>query len=220
MNKYYILMGVLSLFMLSCSPRTIIGLYQTDGEGKVLMAGHEYNFLPDSTFTMSYWSDSMGDNKKGTGTYRTRGKQLTLRYEDFSIPEATYEWYPLEEMDNGKTYYQFKVEDAAGQLLGGLMIQLLDSSGQPLAEGVTQMNGTYNITITKAQPAQTITLRYLGMEAMDIMLNDRMSSGFNIAMVSKSNYVPAGTVEQFRIKSTATYIQLDDGSRRLRLVGN
>lgn len=212
-----ILGGIVLLLASSCSPHPVSGLYQSKAEDGILMAGYAYHFFPDSTFSMQYWSDDIAGNRQGQGVYQIQKDWLVLTYTAFPAPKATYTWYPLEEMDNGMQYFQFKVQDQEGLLLVGLMVELQDIDGTLLAQGVTDSSGRLNVSIEKSAYVQRIQFRYLGMESLEIIPQHRMSSGFDVIMVPVKKYVSEGTVEKLQYRSTRTYLELNDSLRSWRV---
>lgn len=220
MKQFYhtFLLCLILICLTACAPKPIQGLYQTAAEDKILMAGHRYEFLAGSRFQFQFWSDDISGNKIGQGTYHYDKRELTLDYTDYPAEASHYTSYPLEELDNGKTYYQFDVSDSMSGHLIGVSIQLLDAQGTTLAQGVSDVKGKFSTTISKTQTAKQISFSYLGMTPLQVELTDRMSSGFSVVLAEQRQYIPAGTVETFSYKSTNTQLILKDGQYTKKLV--
>lgn len=81
----------------ACSRATLPAGHYTEAArpGTILLAGQAVDLRADKTFTYQRWSDDLGSERYGAGTYQLTGKKLRLRFEAAPLAVARSQAEPL-----------------------------------------------------------------------------------------------------------------------------
>ena len=208
---------IVSIMLFACSPKSITGIYSSHVKDGVLMAGYTYDFHPDGTFDMKFWSDDISSNRQGRGIYSIDKGNLLLTYGDFEPVTSSYTVRSFPSDDNNLSALNFTIYDHDGTALGGVNIIIRDTGGEMVAKGITNISGSSVIRVPQTDIPKIIDISYTGRDKLSIPLPDAGSKSFEIMLSNKTRYVPNGKKRSYRYRVKGDYLKLKEGKRTLVL---
>jgi hypothetical protein len=201
---------LLAAIVSSCatSQKLNAGSYDETPESGILWVGHTITLHADQTFSYNRWSDDMGNDEYGTGTYQVKRKVLRLAFEKQPPPRSSQvQAYSINYKPDTLVYdFQVNINSLGRSGIEPLpyaTLVALSSDNKVVSGNATNENGRATLRIARATRPQLLQVSFIGYLTLKYPC-PASSTAYQVLLESnRGTPVPAGTNRKYSILHVA-----------------